>query len=204
MLRKATIEPEGGSAITVLFNPDKYSLKKSNEIAEAAIPGLEAPILQFVRGGSRTLSMELYFDTYEEQQSVSEHTDPVYKLLAINPDKHAPPKCTVRWGNFSFLCVLTEVSGEFSLFLADGTPVRAKLSVQFREWVDVKIMVSENPTRSADHRSVVYVKGGQTISLLAQQFYGDARKWRPIADENDLENPLVLEPGTMLRIPDIA
>jgi hypothetical protein len=203
MLRKATIEPEGGSAIKVLFNPEKYTLKQNNEIAEVAIPGLGAPILQFVRGGSRTLTMELFFDTYEEQKDVREHTDAVYNLLAIDPGTHAPPKCTVRWGTFSFFGVVTEVSGEFTLFLADGTPVRARLSAAFREWVDVKILVQEHPTRSADHRAVVYVKRGDTASTIASQFYGDPRKWRAVAQENDLEDPLELRPGSILKIPQI-
>jgi hypothetical protein len=110
----------------------------------------------------------------------------------------------VRWGSFSFRGVLTEVSGEFALFLADGTPVRAKLAVEFREWLDVKVLVQEHPTRSADHCSTAYVKRGDTVSLLADQFYGDPRNWRPIADENDLENPLHLEPGTVLKIPQVT
>src|SRR5262249_38874944 len=152
----------------------------------AGIPGLDTPILQFVRGGARTLSMELFFDTYEEQTDVTERTNAVYGLLAINQDTHAPPKCTVRWGSFSFVGIVAEISGEFSLFLADGTPVRAKLNVEFKEWKDVRIAVQERPTRSADHRSTVFVTRGDTVTLLAQRFYGDPRKWRFIADANEL------------------
>lgn len=66
----ARIKPEGQPEFEVLFNPNRYSLEKSNQIAEVGIPGLGSPILQFVRGNARTLSMELFFDTYEQQQDV--------------------------------------------------------------------------------------------------------------------------------------
>ena len=42
---KVSIAPEGQPQIDAMFNPNQYSVSKSNSIAEAAIPGLEAPIL---------------------------------------------------------------------------------------------------------------------------------------------------------------
>src|ERR1700739_2019475 len=115
------IEPAGQSAFYVPFNPNTYSLSKANQIAEAAIPGLEAPILQYVHGNTRSLSMELFCDTYEEQTNVSAYTDKVYNLLKIDPSTHAPPICRITWGQFNFRGVLDHVSGKFTLFLADGT-----------------------------------------------------------------------------------
>jgi len=85
-----SITPAGQSAFNVLFNPTNYSIAKANQIAEAAIPGLEAPILQYVHGNTRTLDMELFFDTYEEGTDVSDATDNIYNLLLIDPSTHAP------------------------------------------------------------------------------------------------------------------
>ena len=56
--------------VTVLFNPTEYSLEKSNEFASINIPGLESPLLQFSRGNLETLSMDLFFDTYEKNIDV--------------------------------------------------------------------------------------------------------------------------------------
>src|SRR5678810_346586 len=127
-----SIQPEGKSAFNVLFNPTQYGIDKSNQIAEAAVPGLSAPILQFVHGNTRTLSMELFFDTYEERSDVRTHTDKVYDLLNIDASTHVPPICRVAWGDFNFRGVLDHVSGKFTLFLANGTPARATLSVTFK------------------------------------------------------------------------
>src|SRR6516164_9545486 len=125
----ATIWPEDQGPIDVLFNPTNYGVDKSNLIAEIGIPGLEAPILQYVHGNTQTLSMELFFDTFEEQTDVTVYTDQIYDLLYIDPSTHVPPKCTISWGSLSFDGVLDHVSGKFTLFFSDGTPARATLNV---------------------------------------------------------------------------
>src|SRR6201996_9831898 len=97
-----TITPAGQSSFKVPFNPNNYSLSKANQIAEAAIPGLNAPILQYVHGNTRTLDMELFFDTYEKGTPVTWATDDIYDLLLIDPETHAPPICEIAWGIFTF------------------------------------------------------------------------------------------------------
>src|SRR5262245_58178335 len=123
-MAKAFIQPEEGERkgqrIAVLFNPTQYGLDQGNQLAEIGIPGRGAPILQFVRGNARSLTMELFFDTFEKQGSVREHTDQVYSLLEIDSQTHAPPRCTFTWGSFNFHCVVERVGGRFTLFLADG------------------------------------------------------------------------------------
>lgn len=201
---KATITPEGGQPIPVLFNPTQYSLDKGNQIAEIGIPGLSAPILQFVRGNTRTLTMDLLFDTYEQQQDVRTYTDQIYGLLGIKATTHVPPICTFSWSDFSFTCVLERVNGRFTLFLPNGKPARAILTVTFKEFIDVKIQVKNPPTESSDHTKTYTVKRGDTLSSIAAAEYGDAAKWRPIAAANRLDNPRILAPGRVLIIPPIA
>lgn len=203
-LEKASITPKGKAKIPVLFNPTQYSLDKGNQIAEIGIPGLSAPILQYVRGNSRTLSVELFFDTYEQQSDVRQYTNQIYGLLEIDRDTHAPPLCTFTWGNFNFTCIVERVGGRFTLFLANGTPVRATLNVTFKEFIDVTIAVRANPTQSADHTKTHTVQRGNTVSSIAAAEYGDATKWRPIAVANGIDNPRLLSPGTVLVIPPLA
>src|SRR5262249_33265599 len=153
------------------------------------IPGLGAPILQYVRGNARTLSLELFFDTFERQRDVREHTDRVYRLLEIDPETHAPPLCTFTWGTFNLRCVVERVGGRFTLFLTDGTPVRATLSVTLKEYVEVEVEVRAVPTESSDHVKTRLLRRGDTLSSLAAAEYGDPAKWRPIAEANNVDNP---------------
>src|SRR5271163_1534975 len=157
-LQHVSISPEGQAKFRVLFNPNQYSLEKANQIAEVGVPGLQAPILQYVHGNARTLTMELFFDTYEEQTDVSDYTNKIYDLLKIDPHTHAPPICKVAWGKLQFRGVLDHASGKFDLFLANGTPVRATIGVVFKEFIDVQVLVQEQPNQSADHRKMRLVK----------------------------------------------
>jgi hypothetical protein len=200
-MAKVTITPQGQPKIEALFNPNQYSVSKSNSIAESAIPGLEAPILQYVHGNTRTLDMDLFFDTYEKGKSVKDLTDKVYDLLNVVSATHAPPICHIEWGGLDFTGVLDHVSGKFTLFLADGTPVRATLSVSFKEYIDVQVLVRERPRESADHRKTWVVKSGDRVDNIAGEEYGDPGMWRPIAEANDLDDPSRLEPGFVLLIP---
>ena len=52
-----------GPAMDVLYNPTEYTLAKAAQFAEVPIPGLDSPILQFIRGQSETLTLDLFFDT---------------------------------------------------------------------------------------------------------------------------------------------
>jgi Contractile injection system tube protein/LysM domain len=200
-LQKLSIQPDGKPSFSVLFNPTQYTVAKANQIAEAGIPGLSAPVLQYVHGNTRTLSMDLFFDTYEERMDVSSDTEQIYGLLQIDGSTHAPPVCDLQWGTFLFTGILDHVSGQFTLFLSDGTPVRATLSVSFKEFIDVEQLVRVDPTQSADHRKRRMVKSGDRIDTVAAEEYGDPAQWRAIAEANGMDDPAVLRPGQMLTIP---
>jgi hypothetical protein len=199
--KRARIEPEGQQAFDVLFNPNEYSVEKGNQLAETGIPGLQSPIIQYVHGNTRTLSLDLFFDTWEERRDVREHTNKVFALLGIEAETHVPPICKLSWGGFSFRCVLEKVSGKFNLFMPDGTPVRATLSVSFKEYIDVDVLVRSNPTQSADHTKMRLIAAGDRLTNIAYEEYGDASQWRPIAIANNIADPLRLEPGRSLTIP---
>lgn len=214
-LARIVITTEQGQTIKALFNPTQYTLEKGNQIAEFAVPGLGAPILQFVRGNARTLALDLFFDVYEppDQQpfdldlakdGVRAYTNQIYDLLEIDPHTHAPPRCTIEWGKHSpsrEQWVLERVSGRFTLFFPDGRPARATLSVQFKEYIPVEIQIRRRPNQSADHVKRYTVKQGDTLSSIAHAEYGDAAQWRPIAQANRITNPRRLDAGTELKIP---
>ena len=123
------------------FNPEEYTLNRDINYAQAAIPGLSAPILQFVNGNMQTLEMELFLDTYEEhkrrqprrqrsaQSDVRALDAAGHRPDDIDPATHAPPVLLFTWGSLAFTCVLARASQRFVMFLPDGTPVRARLKV---------------------------------------------------------------------------
>src|ERR1700731_5078076 len=74
--------------IPVKFNPEKYSLTKGVQIAEIDIPGLDSPVLQFVRGQNEKITLELFFDTtdsglVENVVDVRTKTLPLHNLMKV-------------------------------------------------------------------------------------------------------------------------
>lgn len=199
-IEKATIiNTHTQEQIPVMFNPEEYSLDKANSFAEIGIPGLEKPPIQYVRGNLRTLQMELFFDTYEKKTDVRNHTKKVTGLLEKDPSTLAPPVLLFTWGQLNFRCVLDNVNQRFTMFMNDGIPVRATLSVTFKEFQPVEIEIRRGlfigpPT-------VQNLAQGQTLSGIASESLGDPGAWREIADLNSIDNPRKIEPGTPLIIP---
>jgi hypothetical protein len=208
ILKKAFIIPYGVGGIPkvpipVLFNPTEYSVAKSNTFPEIAIPGLESPLIQFARGNIKTLKMDLFFDTYTDLGGIDVRifTHRITNLLKIDSDLHAPPVCLFFWGTFWFKGVLQQVSQRFTMFNSLGMPVRATLSVTFKEYTTVDMQVRATPLSSPDRTKQRIVMQGDSLWLLAAREYGDATKWRSIADKNQIENPRFLEPGMEILIP---
>jgi hypothetical protein len=194
--------------IPVLFNPGEYSMDKSNEFANINIPGLESPLLQFVRGGLETLTMDLFFDTYtdekpeKEKRDVRDYTDRIVNLLKIDSDLHAPPVLKFVWGSLDFTCVLSKVNKKFTMFRPDGKPVRATLSVTFNEFKTEK-STKEKPLQSRDRTKHRILKDGDSLWLIAAEEYGDPAMWRDIAIANKIDNPRILETGRGIVIPPV-
>lgn len=189
-LSRAHIEIlHSGEAFDVLFNPEEYSLSKDNNFASHNVPGLSSPILQFVHGNLRTLTMELFFDTTDEARDVREETERVVRLTAIDRELHAPPPVTISWGSLLFTGVLTSVNQTFNRFLADGRPVRARLDVTWSEMIDPERESREVNRQTADFSKRHVVSEGETLVDLAARYYQQPGAWRAIALENDIDDP---------------
>jgi len=193
-----------GDTLTVDFNPTEYTIAKSNSYAEAAIPGLDHPVIQYSRGESQTLSLELLLDTlaYGDQQDIRKsHLAILERFLAVDGDLHAPPPIRIAWASLVFTGVLTEMSKRFVLFLASGRPVRARVTLSFKEYVPVEIQVRATKRSSPDKRKLHVFCDGDSLPRLAWEAYGDVRYWKLIADASRIDDPLKIAAGTLLKIP---
>ncbi len=191
-----------GDRIQVMFNPEEgYSLDSGNTFAEIGIPGLGTPPIQYVRGNSRSLRIELFFDTQEAGIDVRTRTRQITSLLDQDIETQAPPILLFSWGGFNFKCVLESVEQRFTIFLSDGTPVRANLTVSFKEYETVDIEIRQGSFIGPP--SIRNVAEGETLSQIAGTFLGDSTAWREIAELNDIDNPLKLPPGSQLILPSV-
>ncbi len=211
-LVKATITNlDTNDSIECMFNPKEYTFTKSNNWSQSKTKGQNVPKLEFNGGNPTDLKVQLFFDTYESGEDVrKKYTNAIWQLAMVNKDKEdpktkksQPPKCEFRWGSmWSFKAVLADITQKFTLFLPDGTPVRATLDVTFRQTEDEGLFPKQNPTSGGmpGHRTRI-VKAGETLDWIASQEYGEAKHWRYIAEVNRIDNPFQMKPGTVLQLP---
>lgn len=196
-------------SIPALFNPSEISLTKSanweqqHPVGQGG-QGTTSVNEEFRSVEAERFSIELFFDTYESRPStggratdVQYYTAQIAALLDVATNMHRPPICNLRWGVFDiFDGVLVSLNQRFTLFLDDGTPVRATLTCEF---------VQHDPQATELHSSDVVktrqVRRYDTLQSLAANEYGDPALWRPIALANGIINPRDLAPGTILTIP---
>lgn len=210
--------------LDVQYNPKELTFDKQAQIAEITIPGLDAPIQQFVRGSAERLTLELFCDTTDDgmgvnARSVTEETDKFYQLVKILPERHAPPVVTFlwhhkfpgdslgeAWGNQrrnSFTGVAESVRQRFTLFSVEGVPLRANVTLVLREYRTIEDQLFEL-NLSSPERTHAHVLGvGETLSAVAARYYEQPGEWRRIADRNELEDPRRLQPGVILTVPRI-
>ena len=206
---KANLQEINKEAIvTVMYNPKEFSIDSSTQFQRSAMPGLQTPVTQFVSGQTQTLSLDLFFDTYEQKTDVRAHTVKVTNLLKINREIHAPPVCRFEWGvplsleiGVFFQGVFDKVTQKFTMFLESGIPVRATLSVSISEYRTIKEQLKHIKFESPDHTKVRVLKLGEHLWYLAEQEYGDPAQWRVIAEKNRISNPRLVPAGTELIIP---
>ncbi|NEO57749.1 MAG: LysM peptidoglycan-binding domain-containing protein [Okeania sp. SIO3B5] len=203
-------------AISVQFNPEAYSISKSvNWGPPESSSGqgtnterqVNAPTVEFKGGGSRQLTLELFFDVTEavNGEDVRQETNKIVTLTRIERDEAHPRVCEVSWGeapvgsDFPFIGVITSLTQNFTLFKGNGKPLRANLSVSFLEFlaplVDKRQTDPELTTR--------IIKRGDTLSSIAAQVYRNPKLWRIIAEANQLDDPrnLEMQIGRTLTIP---
>ena len=190
-------------SVEVLFNPTQYSVEKSVEYGELALPGMDTPVSQFVKGDAESLSMDLLVDTYESGDDLRDHIEQLERLVSVDGERHAPPICKFVWGDLRFTSVVESLKKEYTLFMPDGTPVRASLSLSFKKYETVTKQLESERRSSPDQAKLRRITESQSLWSLAADEYGDPGQWRRIADANDIANPRSVEPGRKLLVPSI-
>jgi hypothetical protein len=217
MVKKLVIEnldKKGSPPIEVMYNPAEYTVEGNAKWQEQPL-NRKKPSLQYTGSDIRKLSLDLFFDSYENKEDVRTYTSKLGQLLipSINTnDGKRPPKLQIRWGKgdpdpstalFPFVCVMETLKQQFTLFDNEGTPVRAKVTASFKEFRDPREEEQRNPTSSSSPAQTYTVREGDTLSSIAGEVWHDPTLWRKIASANEILNPRSVKPGQQLILPKI-
>jgi nucleoid-associated protein YgaU len=198
--RIAVLKPESRAGVDLCFNPTEYQLQKGNSYQEIAVPGLQSPPVQYIRGNAEKLTVELLADTSDTLENVRDtYVQPLRALLDIDPALHAPPILQFVWQGPPFVCVLESLQVTYTLFTPAGVPLRAKLSVTLKEFRPP--LEQAPPKESPDFTKSYVVRTGDTLATIAAAAYQDPARWRDVAGANAIADPRRLEPGQVLTLP---
>jgi nucleoid-associated protein YgaU len=200
------------STIVAMFNPNRLTVSRSVSWPNQNAAKRDTPESQFIGGEPATLSVDLFFDTYdtEEEQDQKKSVKKLYtdKLLHLTTVEqhgsiHRPPVCRLTWGEQAmfFQGVLQQIETQFTMFVETGMPVRATNRCTFKQWVSTMTDLEKQNLMSSDVAKVWIVKRGQTLASIAAAEYGDPRQWQAIAEANGIDDPLALSPGMSLMLP---
>src|SRR6185369_13511385 len=103
-LQKLHILVEDAPVIQALFNPNRITLQKTAVWKRVEKGEKDTASSHFVGGEPATLTVDLFFDTYEQNEDVLTKTLPIFHLTTIEKhgDLHRPPLCMLQWGLNTF------------------------------------------------------------------------------------------------------
>jgi len=214
------IAPNNGGAEKVLwdfdfpYNPKDFSITRAAKWSEKSNKKGTLPA-EYNGPVAATVTVEVFFDETSQRK---DEKDPLWgdisrhikKLLGyVNPeadskskDKPSAPHCKFIWGKaIEFKGYIQQVAVKYTLFRADGTPVRGSATLTLKEFGAPE--KGTNPTSGGVPGSMAHkVIAGDTLPSIAYGAYGSAAGWRLIADANPvIVDPMRLAPGMTLVVP---
>jgi hypothetical protein len=188
--------------------------------------------LMFTGGGKTELELELLFDiTITERAAelftdVRELTRPLIMLaenVVEGSGVRRPPLVRFVWGKaWNIPGIIVTAAERFDYFTAEGVPRRSWLKLKLSRVADpseemFRPFPEPPPTpevidAAAEPAGQVTTAGdggaegefqGVRPDAVATQALGNPLSWRLIAVYNDIDDPLAIEPGTVLQVPSL-
>jgi hypothetical protein len=209
--------PGVGIPYTPMYNPTSFTVSHSLSYdgGKSVLKSDLTKKFRYISG--RTVTMKLFFDGTEASPSASKgigvnsfikrvdlQIEAFLKLAyQIQGKDHKPNYMMLIWGTFIMSGVLSSASVNYTMFAADGTPLRAEMDISVKESINSSLLAKVLNLLSPDLSKSITVKEGDTLPLLCHKEYKDASLYPKIAKVNNLKNYRKLEQGMELLFPPI-
>lgn len=137
-------------------------------------------------------------DVENIQDLISELED---RLYLYNSEGHRPPYVMVVWGEVIFKGQLSKMETQFTMFGADGLPLRAKVALSFSGFMADGEERKRAGKSSPDMSHLVVLQAGETVASVCQRIYGDSLLVDEVARLNGLSGFRKVAAGTELLFP---
>lgn len=181
-----------GQPYTVMINPDSIKWQRNVEYNEQQAPDSSSPSQKYKSSPSDKVNFDIVIDCTGIVDS--KRTDMATEMNALeaivftyNGKIHRPNYVKIQWGqNITFKGVLTSMDTSYTLFKPDGSPIRAKVSLSFSQYISPATVKILDGDESVDISHIVSVVEGITLPQLCLNIWNDDSYYIQVARYNDL------------------
>lgn len=200
-----TISDSDGNSVVFQVNPATVEKKRAITYNLSSPLGSVGSDARYVKHEPEILKFSTLFDgtgVLENSQSVKDQMDSLDTIIYdYDGNNHEPNIVNILWGAENFDGRLHSMERKFTLYSAEGDPLRAELDFAFVGYTSAAEQASIANRSSPDMTHIVQVKAGDTLPALCLKIYRDANYYPEIARINRLANFRRLQPGTQLIFP---
>ncbi|CAM3840300.1 MULTISPECIES: hypothetical protein [Flavobacterium] len=198
-----------GQPYTVMLNPENIKWQRGIEYNEQQAPNTSAPSQKYKSTPVEKLNFDLTIDCTgivdSKRTKMSDEINALEKIIyTYNGTIHRPNFVKIQWGqSIVFKGVLKSMDTSYTLFKPDGSPLRAKLSLGFTEYISPESVEEIDAKKSPDITHLISVVEGNTLPQLCQKTWNDDSYYIQVAKYNDLNKFRNLKGGEKLIFPPI-
>lgn len=204
--QRAKLEIAGNDPIECAFNPQTYTISKANVWTYKPTQGRDLPKPEFGGGMPMSFRLSLLLDASLDGPDKSVKDEANQLMQAMHGGGSAPKLITFSWGSVTLpKAVPMSISIQYALFHPNGEPVRAFVELELAQAEQLTPAgKAQNPTtRGIAGLRTHTIRAGDSLASIAYASYGDATRWRAIAEANGIDDPMRLERGSAIAIPRI-
>jgi hypothetical protein len=202
--QKAKLSVDGGAEIECGFNPQDYTISKTNVWTYKPTQTKDFPDPEFGGGLPMTYKLSLLLDASLQGPDKNIKDDANKLMGAMHGNGSAPKFIEFSWGSIKLpKAAPVSISIRYAMFRPNGDPIRAFVDLELAQAKpSTPAGQAQNPTtRAIAGLRARTVRDGDSLQSMAFEAYGDATRWRVIAEANGIDNPMKLRRGAELTIP---
>jgi hypothetical protein len=146
---------DGGLVVTAQYNPKELQIQKNVPWQKHQKGNTDGLQYEFTGAEGRTMTLDMLFDGVEEDMTIADTVGMLQTLAKVrdptssDPEMRRPHHCVVVWGTVMgddqrFQCVITQITAKYTMFSADGRPLRATVTLQLQEATRVSMAAGDS------------------------------------------------------------
>jgi hypothetical protein len=176
-----------------MINPDTITWQRTVNYNEEQASGTSSASQTYLNTPSETLSFDIVIDCTgivdPDRTDLMVELDELQDIIyTYDGFIHRPNYVKIQWGQgIIFNGVITSLNTTFSLFRPDGSPIRAKVSLSFSEYISPETLAEMQADESPDMTHLVSVVQGMSLPQLCRKVWKNSFYYVQVARYNDLD-----------------